>query len=384
MATRFNVLYFIPAFGTGGTERLVADWVTHLDSSRFRLSVCTQLDGLFGETLARRGYPVHILGEQTNGRRPGVRGKVTGLVGRVARLRALLRREAIDIVHTHHLGPLLHAFLAGLPSRRWRWVHTEHIRPDVDIGYATWLERIGRRIVSAPDVVTGVSDAVGAYLRESAGVPAGRVKVIYNGVDVDRFAGPYDGAAKRRELRIPADAWVIGLVANLRPQKNHELLLRAFARVRPAVPAARLVLVGDGERRAGLERLAAELGVGEHVQFLGSRLDVPELYATFDVYCLPSHYEGMPLTVFEAMAAGRPIVATSVVGIREVIAPGETGLLVPPDDAGALAQAFVRLRREAALAEELASAALRYVDKHARLEGMVGQYAALYERVLAG
>jgi L-malate glycosyltransferase len=383
VASRTNVLFFTPAFGTGGTERLVAELAIGLDPHQFRTFACSQTGGLVGEALAAQGCPVYTIGDPGNGRRPRAIGKLQALRARVDRLQGLMERHAIDILHTHHLTPLLHAFLARRPARRWRWVHTEQIRPDVDVGYARWLVRVGRWLLSRPDVVTGASDAVGAYLIHEAGVAAERVRVIYNCVDVKRFGQPHDGAAKRRELDIPADAWVIGLVGNLRPQKNHEALLRALAKLLPAVPEAWLVLVGDGERRPGLEALADTLAIRDRVRFLGCRLDVPQLYPVFDVYCLPSHYEGMPFTVFEAMSAGKPIVASRVMGIQEVIAEGETGLLVPPDDPTALAQALVRLRRDATLGQRLAMAGRDYVNAHGRLEVMVERYSALYEEVLA-
>jgi glycosyltransferase involved in cell wall biosynthesis len=382
VASRTNVLFFLPGLGIGGLERVVADLAAHLDPARFRAFACSLTGGLVGDALAARGCPVHTIGGPVDGRRPRAIGKLRALRARVARLEALMERHGIDILHTHHLAPLLHAFLARRPAGRWRWVHSEQIRPDVDIGYPRWLVRVGRWLLSGPDIVTGASDAVGAYFRE-VGVGPERVRVIYNGVDVDRFSQHHDGAAKRRELDLPADAWVIGLVAWLRPQKNHEALLRAFARLRPAAPDAWLVLVGDGERRPGLEALADTLAIRDRVRFLGGRLDVPELYPVFDVCCLPSHYEGMPLTVLEAMSAGKPIVATRVIGIQEVITDGETGLLVPPDDPTALAQALLRLRRDAALGRTLAKAGCDYVHAHGRLEVMVDRYTALYDEVLA-
>jgi len=243
------------------------------------------------------------------------------------------------------------------------------------------MVRAGRWLLARPDVVTGASDAVGAYLLGEAGVAADRVKVIYNCVDVHGFGHLQDGAAKRRELDIPAEAWVIGVVGNLRPQKNHDSLLRAFAKLLPAVPEAWLVLVGDGERRRQLEALSDTLAIRDRVRFLGSRLDVPERYSVFDLYCLPSHYEGMPFTVFEAMSAGKPIVATRVIGIQEIIADGQTGLLVPPDDPSALARALLQLRRDATLSRRLAQGGRDYVNTHARMEIMVDRYADLYDRV---
>lgn len=384
VASRTNVLVFLNSLGTGGTALLVADLAAHLDPDRFRVFVCSLAGGLIEKTIAARGCPVHTLGDAVNGRRPGAVGKLRALRARVARLETLMERYEIDILHTHHLAPLLHASLARRRARRWRWVHSEQIRPDVDAGYPRWLVLVGRWLLSRPDSVTGASDAVGAYLLDEAGVAPDRVRVIYNGVDVQRFGQPHDGAAKRRELDIPADAWVIGLVANLRPQKNHEALLRALAELLPAVPEAWLVLVGEGERREQLETLAGALGVRDRVRFLGARLDVAELYSVFDVYCLPSHFEGMPLSVFEAMSAGKPVVATRVLGIREFIADGQTGLLVPPDDPAALAQALLRLRRDAALGQRLASSARTYAAARASLEDMVKRYADLYAHVLAG
>ncbi len=378
MVSRTNVLFFLPGFGTGGTPRLVADLVAHLDPDRFRVFAASQTDGVVGDAVAARGCPVHTIGTPLNGHWPTALGKLRAMRVRVTRLEALLERYAIDVLHTHHLECLLHAFLARRRRRRWHWVHTEQIRPDVDVEYSRWLVRVGRRLLSRPDVVTGASDAVAAYLRHEAGVAADRVRIVYNAVDIRRFGQPHDGAAKRRELGIPDDAWVIGLVANLRPQKNHEALLRAFARLRPDAPDARLVLVGDWERRPLLEALADDLAIRDRVHFLGCRLDVPELYATFDAYCLPSHYEGMPLSVFEAMAAGKPVVATRVVGIREVIAAGETGILVPPNEPAALAQALLRLRRDAGLGQRLAAAGRAYVHANGRLEHMVARYADLY------
>ncbi len=377
-----HLLYLIPSFGTGGTERLIVDLLEHLDPNRFWVSACAQQGGLMGDAFVQGRHSLTVLADSVDRRGSGIVGKAHSLTRRVACLRALVERDRIDIVHTHHLGPLLHAYLAGLGARRWRWVHTEHVRPEVDDGYARWLLWVARRMFPSADVVTGVSDAVGAYFHEETRVPPERVKVILNGVDVDRLAGKYDAESKRRELGIPPEAWVIGLVANLRPQKNHALLLRAFAGLCPQVPQARLILVGEGGLRSALAGLADELGVRDRVHFLGARLDIAELFAALDVYCLPSHYEGMPLTLLEAMAAGKPVVATRVLGIRELISDGETGLLVPPGDPDALAAALIRIRMEPGLGQRLADAGREYVNKHARLEFMVTQYAALYEQLL--
>lgn len=308
-------------------------------------------------------------------------GRVSALTQRVTRLRRIIEREAVNVIHTHFLSPCLHAYLARMPSRRWGWVHTEHVRPDVIVDYPKWLLRAAPWIVPAADVVTGVATGVAGYIREHRWAPTERVRVIYNGVDVDLFARASDREAKRHEIGLPASAWAIGIVGNLRPQKNHELALAALVKVLREAPNAWLVIVGEGERRERLEMLARELGVQERTLFLGARTDVPALLSSVDVYCLPSHFEGMPLSLFEAMAARRPIVATSVVGIDDLIVNGTTGLLVPANDAEALSRALLRIRRDSSLRDHLVAAGWRHVNTHARVEGMVGQYGDLYQEL---
>ena len=372
-----RVLYLMPTFLTGGTERLVSDLVQRLDANRFRAIVSVFENGLLGQELADRGYAVHTLVGAGEVRASGLR-RFPGLLRRVWTLRRMIAAERVDVVHTHFLGPGLHTYLAGLPSRRWVWVHTEHARPDV-IAYPQGLLRAARRMVPSADVVTAVSDGVAAYYREQAWAPATRVRIIPNGVDVNLFAAPSDRMAMRRDIGLPPEAWVIGTVGNLRPEKNHELLLHAFARLRGDARDAWLVVVGGGERRPTLEGLAAELGVQQRVLFLGARTDVPRLFGTFDVYCLPSHYEGMPLSLLEAMAARRPIVATRVVGIQNLVVDGVTGLLSAPDDAGALAQTLLRLHHNPALGVKMVEAGWQHVNTHGRLETMVQRYEQLYE-----
>jgi glycosyltransferase involved in cell wall biosynthesis len=238
-------------------------------------------------------------------------------------------------------------------------------------------------MVPSADLVTGVSDGIADYLREQAWAPASRVRVIYNGVDVDLFATPSDRAAKRREIGLPPDAWVIGTVGNLRPEKNHALLLRALPTLLRQVSDAWLVVAGDGEQREALETLARQLGVEARVVFLGARMDVPALFGVFDVYCLPSHFEGMPLSLLEAMAARTPIVGTNVTGIKDLLVDGVTGLLTPANDAEALGQTLLRIHGDRALGARLVAAGWRHVTTHARLETMVRRHEELYEGLTA-
>jgi glycosyltransferase involved in cell wall biosynthesis len=369
-----RILFLVQSLGTGGIEKLVYDLATALEPSDFSVSVAAFEDGHMREALAARGVAVHVLS-------PGVADGVWGgSLGRFYASRERLRRLArnFDVVHSHNLATLLKAAMASFPRRPWRWVHTEHVRPDSDTGCEPWLTAIAPHLLRLPDTLTGVAPGIQEYLSQRVPTARQRTLTIVNGIDVDYFARRRDRAAKRAELGFAPEEWVIGTVGTLRPQKNHRLLLDAFARLGDRLPEARLVIAGGGDLRGSLEAWARERGVADRTRFLGSRLDVAELLAAFDAYCLPSHYEGMPLSLFEAMAAGVPVIATDVLGSRDVVRTEATGLLVPAGDAEALADALVRLRREPALAGRLAAAGRAYVAENARLETMIDRYADVY------
>jgi glycosyltransferase involved in cell wall biosynthesis len=211
------------------------------------------------------------------------------------------------------------------------------------------------------------------------GVAPERIAVIRNGVDLDAFdRGAAAGAG------LPPAPGPLGVnVANLHhPVKGHEDLLRAFAAVRRELPAARLALVGGGERRPLLERLAGELGLAEAVRFTGQRLDVPAIVARADVVVSASHAEGISNAILEGMAARRPVVATAVGGSPELVADGETGLLVPPRAPGALAAALVALLRDPARARAMGEAGRARAAREFGLDRMRAAYDALYTGML--
>ena len=180
------------------------------------------------------------------------------------------------------------------------------------------------------DGFIGVAQAHGRHLIETEGFPAEKVHVIPNGVDVERFNPMHNGEAVRRELGIAATAPVIGIVAALRPEKNHDMFLRAAKIVRDRIPEARFLIVGDGPEREALVQLTRELDLGDAVHFLGNRSDVPEILAALDVFALTSRIEANPVSILEAMASGKPVVAPRVGSIDESVSDGETGFLTEP------------------------------------------------------
>jgi glycosyltransferase involved in cell wall biosynthesis len=223
----------------------------------------------------------------------------------------------------------------------------------------------------------------GEYLRREEGVGRGLSRginevVIPNGIAPPPVPGPAERAAARAELLLPADDFVIGIVARLSPQKAHEVLLSAFARVRKELPNARLVVVGDGDRREALETLAAELGIAEHTIFTGIRNDVAALLPGFDVACLSSVHEGVPIVVIEAMAAALPVVTTDCGSLRDMIDQGEQGYLVPIGDSNTLADRLIHIGGDESHRRQLGKNGRARVER----EFDIAQTARAYERLL--
>jgi glycosyltransferase involved in cell wall biosynthesis len=185
----------------------------------------------------------------------------------------------------------------------------------------------------------------------------------------------------RRELGLPADVPVVGIVAALRPEKNHALFLRAAAAVRRAVSRAHFVIVGDGPQRGELETLAESLSISAAVHFLGTRSDVPEVLSLIDVLALSSHIEANPVSILEAMAAEKPVVATRVGSIDKTVEEGRTGYLVAAGNEEQLAGRLIELLRDRAQAAAFGRAGRQHVLEHASIERMVSGYEEVLEGI---
>ena len=202
--------------------------------------------------------------------------------------------------------------------------------------------------------------------------------VIPNGRDLTRFTSGTHRDAVRAELALGQDTPVVGVVGRLETQKGHVYLLEAWTEVIRARPDARLLVVGEGSLRGELARQARDAHIAESVIFTGFRSDVPRLLDTVDVLALPSLHEGMPLTVIEAAAAGRPVVATAVDGTPEVVRDGETGYLVPPADPAALAKALLAVLGDADAARRMGREAHRWARERFDIGAHVEATARVY------
>jgi glycosyltransferase involved in cell wall biosynthesis len=296
------------------------------------------------------------------------------------RLVRLLRRRAFDAVVTVGAGDKM--FWGRLAARRCRVpviLSALH-----STGWPDGIGRLNRLLTPITDGFIAVADSHGAFLVNEERFPPQKVFVIPNGVDTWRFAPMPDTPAIRAELGIgPADP-VVTIVAALRPEKNHELFLEAARRVGSQVANARFLVVGDGPRRGPLEQLAQALGLAGRVHFLGSRDDVPRLLSASDVFTLTSHNEANPVSILEAMSAGRPVVATNVGSIREVVTDGHNGFLVPSGDAKAVAKRIAELLNDPLQRQKIGAAARETVVAGWSVDAMVRRYerliASIYRR----
>jgi glycosyltransferase involved in cell wall biosynthesis len=369
------VLHVCDKFGVRGSSihgvsRLFSWWLPRYDSRRFAVSLCgLKQPEPATRWLAEQGIPVEHLG----------RGRFDPRL--LIDVAALARRLNARILHVHGYAAAdfgrLAARLVGA-----RLVLHEHF---ADPRLPRYQALADRALAPLTDAAIAVSRSTREFLIAERHVPAERVRLIWNGAPLDEFA-PLPRAradAKRDELGLPRDALVIGTIGRLNAQKGHVHLLRAAARLLPRLPGVRFLIAGDGDLLAELRREAAELGLAEAVLFAGHRSDVAELLAAIDVFCISSLYEGTPLALFEAMAAGKAIVSTAVDGCREVLEDGVDALLVPPADAPALAAALERVAGSAELRRSLATSALahsRSYDVRACVEAM----QELYDELLAG
>ncbi|MEX2093162.1 MAG: glycosyltransferase [Pirellulales bacterium] len=357
-----RVMFLVTSMPVGGAETLLAELVRRLDRRHFMPEIgCLKELGPLGETLAAE-IPVH-------------HGLLTNKYDlRVwPRLVRLLRERAIDAVVTVGAGDKM--FWGRLAAKR---VGVPVVLSALhSTGWPDGVGRLNRLLTPLTDGFIAVADSHGAFMTSQAGFPAEKVFVIPNGVDTNRFAPVSDAASVRPEIGVGAADPVVSIVAALRPEKNHELFLEMAAGVLQQISDAKFLVIGDGPRRKPLEQRAADLGIIESVRFLGTRSDIPRLLSTSDVFVLTSHNEANPVSILEAMSVGRPIVATEVGSIKEVVTEGETGFLVPPGDAAALTARVVELLSDPLRAREIGTAARAVVVADWSVDAMVRRYERL-------
>jgi glycosyltransferase involved in cell wall biosynthesis len=370
-----RVLHVVSDFRSGGAEQVAANLLLTADPEQFDARAIA-LRGPFGlaseRTLAEGGIWVWYMGKE--------RGLDPSVLGRVARTMEHFRPQ---VVHTH-----TYALRYALPYMLYRrvpaMVHTVHNLAEREIGwYGRWVHRLAFRWGVLP---VAIASEVADSIHRVYGIDD--PPLIPNGIQLETFRKP---SIDREEWRnqegfAPTDVLFV-CVAWLRPQKNPALLLEAFRRGPASDPRAHLLFAGTGDEQSGslkseLERQIDAWGLRERIHLLGLRSDVPELLNAADVFVLSSDYEGNPLAVMEAMAAGKPMVCTAVGGVPELVEDG-CGLLVPPQDAQALSKAMSNMLENPKARKFMGEKSARRAVERFDLRAMTEAYEDLYRSLIA-
>lgn len=363
--SRLRVLHLIANLtDSGGAERFALALATRLPQDRFESWMCVP-----------RGIEA---GAERELDEAGVRFVTLGRRAkwdfhRLAGLFSLLYRERFDVLHAHMFGANLSGAIAGRTCGVPVVIAHEHTWSYEGDPLRVWLD--GRVIGSLVTRFVAVSSADAERMVRIEHVPPSKVVWIPTGYVPHRAGTTSD---LRQDLGLPPGTPLVATAAILRPQKALDVLVDAHVRLLQSVPAAHLVLAGDGSRRADLERQVARLDLRDSVHFLGSRGDIESILGQVDVAAMSSDYEGMPLFAFECMANRVPLVATAVGGLPDIVDDGRTGLLVPRRNPEALADALAGLLSDGARRQRLASAAFARLDEFS-IDTIVKRFASMYE-----
>jgi glycosyltransferase involved in cell wall biosynthesis len=360
-----RVMFVITSMPVGGAETLLVNLVRGLDRQRFVPEICClKQQGPLGEVLASE-MPVHS--ELLAGKHD---------VRVLSRLVRLLKKRRTDVVVTVGAGDKmfwgrLAARCAGTPVV-CSALHST--------GWPDGVGRMNRGLTRWTDHFIAVAQQHGRFLVEQEGFPADKVVVIPNGVDTEVFRPSFESRESARlELNVPPDAPLFGIVAALRPEKNHLMFVRAAALIRNVVPNAHFWIVGEGSERDKLTVAIRSAALDRHVHLLGSRDDIPRLLAAMDVFVLSSLNEANPVSILEAMSAGLPVVATQVGSIAETVKEGINGFLVESGDAEQMARRGVQLAVDLPRARCFGAVGRREVVESWSLGSMIRGYEALME-----
>lgn len=367
----WHVAHVIGSLRTGGAERQLVNYLLAADRTEFRHTVyCLEARGELAESVEQAGIPV---------RRVGIRRRYAPWS--LTRFAGLLRAEGVVVVHAHMHDSALWGRLAGKLAGVAVMITTEHgkelwkgpVRVAIDHHLSRWT---ARHIAVSRD---------GMELRKQRErLPADKLILIPNGVRIPPDGDKAEPRARLRdEFGFAPDDQVLGTVGRIVAAKGYEYLLEALGSLRHTHPRARWLAVGDGDQRAVLGDLASAAGLVDAVVWAGRRGDIDDLLAAMDIWVMSSVREGLPVALLEAMAAGRPIVATDVGGIPEAVRDGREGLIVPAADSGALSGAIGRLLDEPAVGARLGAAARARARAEYGIEAIAARIEDVYREELA-
>jgi glycosyltransferase involved in cell wall biosynthesis len=349
-----------------GVKRLFAWMMPRFDPARYRVSlVSLRRKDLSEDTLEQFGVDVTYL----------ARHKFDPAT--FPALLKVLRAKRADLVHMHGYGATTFGRLCA-----WRMGIPAVLHEHANLGDTPWFQKVADRLLAPyTDLAIAVSESTAEFTVRARLMPAERTKVVYLGAPLDEFARERDAlevAAARAGLGIAPDTIAVGTVTRLMPSKGNEYLVAAVPAIVARHPRARVFIVGEGELRGALDAQARALGLGDRLVFCGFQRDVAAALSALDVVVFPSLWEGTPLTVFETLAMGKPIVATDADGLLDVLTGGRDALIVPKRDAARLAEAVCTLIEQPAQAADLAAHA-RQAGTHYDIGAFVRKMERLYD-----
>jgi glycosyltransferase involved in cell wall biosynthesis len=378
MGTPLRIGYYLEHWPGGGMARHVLELIDYFRAAH---EIVVFINGSpddrgFDEALRARG----ITPRETRApllQPAGILKHLAVSVPAIFAARPVLARARLDLIHFHagHLAqlyaPIVASRLARVPAR----IATVH-------NSLTRRSRLHRsiegRVLGCLDRIVTVADALKAELIEKKNAAPEKIVVVFNGVDVAEFSS--NPADARRALGLPETAQVVGVVGRVSRNKGADILIRAAARIKARAPGLRVVFIGRAREIDEFRALAVTEGVSDIVFFAGYRSDARRLMQTMDIIALPSRLEGAPYSILEAMAAGRPVVASRISGIPELVVDGVTGRLFPTENVAALAAALIELIEDPKKRAAMGAAGRARVEKYFSQAAMLERTAALYER----
>ena len=362
-----RVLQLIETSGPGGAENVLINLVDSFDKTKFQPLICLLKDGWLHDQLRERGFDTVII--------PQAKGLSASWIPRCA---SLVRQKKIDLLHAHEFvmntyGSIV-SRLTGIPI-----VTTVHGKAYYG---EKWRRRMAYRFAARQSKMVAVSDDIKNFLIDRVGINADDLITIRNGIDIEAYSCARSGNG-RKDTELNRGGAVLGTVGNLYPVKGQTYLLKALSKVAQTIPSVTCLIAGRGELLGALQAEAAQLGIADRVHFLGFRQDIPQLLRQMDIFVLPSLSEGLPLSALEAMAAGKPVVATDVGGTHEAVVDGCTGFLVPPGDPEGLSDKITYLLKNREVAKSFGKAGRNRVAQYFSLEHMTQRYEELYHEAIS-
>jgi glycosyltransferase involved in cell wall biosynthesis len=374
MNSRIKIVYVITSTGVGGAEKILYYTVTGLDSTKYSISLCSLKErGEIAKELEKCGVQIHCL-RMVN--KEGVIGWLSSIIT-LFRLFSYLRKLRPTIVHSFlfraNILARIAGYLTGVP------IIISSIRVmGGEKEFFHFLERMTSFVV---DRYVTVSESVKGYIIQKSKIPVEKVSVIYNGVNIKNCDSLQVQNVKLSFSR-EAGNIILMTVGRLHKQKGHYYLIHAISKVKKEVLKIRLLIIGEGEEEKNLKNLVKSLDLTDQIIFTGLKYDVENILPIAELFILPSLWEGMPNAVLEAMATGKPVVATEVGGIPELVIHGETGLLVPPKDSDALASAIIDLLQDKLKAKKMGEVGRIRVEEHFNISKTVEKTESLYQELL--